>query len=112
MEKFTRIPKEFSSILQQEGVSLQSEGISDVALKPHAALRAIEILRSAQIGIVGGEVWERKDGRFFPTYDIWDVDRSNYKNDADHASISLDIAERQVRTYIDSHKDIFITLGI
>ena len=51
---------DFWAILQQEGVSLQSEGLNDVALAPSAARRAIAALRVAQAGISGGETWRKE----------------------------------------------------
>jgi len=107
-----RVPSEFLTILQQEGVSLQSEGVADVALAPVAALRAVATLRSAQIGITGGEVWEKKGDRFVLTYDIWNVEKSDYTNYDEFVQASLAIAERQVKKYVDSQDKVFLTLGI
>ncbi len=106
------VPSAFLSILQQEGVSLKSEGIVDVGLIPDAARRAVAALRSAQIRITGGEVWKKKGNRFVPTYDIWDVEKSDYSSHDEYVQASLDIAERQVKKYIDSKDEIFIVLGI
>jgi len=107
-----RVPSDFLTILQQEGVSLQSEGVADVALAPVAALRAVATLRSAQIGITGGEVWEKKGDRFVLTYDIWNVEKSDYPNYDEFVQASLAIAERQVKKYVDSQDKVFLTLGI
>lgn len=112
MNKPQRLPSEFLSILQMEGISLQSEGVADIALKPESAFRAVAALRAAQVGITGGEVWERRDGRFVPTYDIWDVDESDYSSLDKYIQVSLALAERQVKKYLDSQEGVFIILGI
>lgn len=108
----THIPKEFLAILQEEGISLRSEGVNDIALKPEAALRAVAALRTSQVGITGGEIWEKKDERFFPTYDIWDVEKSDYSNISEYIQASLDIAERQIKKYVAAFNEIVVTLGI
>lgn len=103
---------EFLTILQQEGVSLQSEGVKDIALTPSAALRAIAALKVAQVGVAGGEIWKKTGVRFVPTYDIWNVERSDYSSDGEYVRVSLDIAERQVLKYTVSQNEEYVTLGI
>jgi Immunity protein 40 len=103
---------EYRAILEQEGVSLQSEGIADVALAPVAAQRAIAVLKSAQVGVVGGEVWKREGNRFIPTYDIWNVEKSDYASHEEYIQQSLKIADQQVCKYINSQDEVYLTLGI
>ena len=112
MSELKRDYSEYLSILQKEGVSLQREGVNDVALTPAAAHRAIAALRCSQTGIIGGEIWRKKGDRFVPTYDIWDVEKSDYLSHAEYVLASLEIAERQVQKYVDSQDDVFVTLGI
>jgi broad-specificity NMP kinase len=57
-------------------------------------------------------VWKcNSEGRFVPTYDIWDLDKSDYKSVDEYLLQSSDIAEKQVRGYLGS-TDIVIVLGI
>lgn len=106
------IPTAFLTILQKEGISLQSEGVVDIALPPDAARRAIDTLRLAQIGVNGGEVWAKNGARFAPTYDIWHVEKSDYSSHEEYLQASLDIAELNVGRYLDAPESIFIVLGL
>ena len=112
MSESKRGQSEYISILQKEGVSLQIEGVDDVALAPAVARRAISALRCSQMGITGGEVWKKMGDRFVPTYDIWDVEETDYPSHDAYVLASLEIAERQVQKYADSKDDVFVTLGI
>ena len=112
MNDQSRVSEKFLELLQLEGISLASEGVSDIALFPAIALQAIQLLRCSQTGIIGGEVWKcNSEGRFVPTYDIWDLDKSDYKSVDEYLLQSSDIAEKQVRGYLGS-TDIVIVLGI
>ena len=106
------VPSEFLNIRQQEGISLESEGSCDLAFTPEVALRAIRALTGSQTGILGGEVWRlNDDGRFVQTYDIWDVERSDYKRADEFLQQSWDLAERQVNRYINLKDKFFIVLN-
>jgi len=107
-----KVPQEFLEILEREGASLESEGVSDVGLPPEGAMRAITILRRAGIGIIGGEVWERKGDRITPTYDIWYVNRADYQEMNEFLQSSWAMAEREVSRYLHANERIIITLGI
>lgn len=98
-------------ILDQHGVSLKSEGVADIALSPSAAQKALQVLEAAEIAVTGGEVWRRHDGRFMPTYDIWNVERADYATPDEYVKDSLEIAKKQIDRYMNLQGDIFITLG-
>ena len=106
------LPIEFLAILQNEGVSLQTEGVADVALSPSAARRAIEILKLSKIRILGGEVWKREGKRFIPTYDIWNIERSDYLSYEKYTQESLEMATHQVERCELGLEDVFLTLGV
>ena len=108
----SQVPEKFLELLRQEGISLASEGISDIAFSPIIALQAIQLLRGSLTGIIGGEVWKcNSEGRFIPTYDIWDLDKSDDQSIDEYLLQSWDVAEKQVRRYLAS-TDIVIVLGI
>ena len=106
------IPPEFQSILDQDGVSLESEGVADIALPPSAARRALDVLRSAKIAVTGGEVWCRSGNRFTPTYDIWNVEKADYSTVDEYVRDSLEVAGKQVDKYMSLQDGFFIALGI
>jgi hypothetical protein len=106
------IPLEFQSILDQDGVSLKSEGVADIALPPGAARRALDVLRAAKIAVTGGEVWCRRGDRFTPTYDIWNVESADYSTVDEYVRDSLEVADKQVNKYMSLQEGFFIALGI
>lgn len=106
------VPPAFQVILYQDGVSLKSEGIADIALSPGAARRALGVLRSAKIAVTGGEVWRRSGNGFTPTYDIWNVEKYDYSTVDEYVRDSLAVADKQVEKYLCIKDDLYIVLGI
>jgi Immunity protein 40 len=112
MTKQKSIPQEFLTILEQEGQSLKSEGVADIALSPHMALRALEVLRRAEVAVTGGEVWKKVGDRFQPTYDIWNIEKADFESSDLYVQASLNMAQQQIKNYIDSSDEIFVSIGI
>ncbi|MFN4120705.1 hypothetical protein [Acidovorax sp.] len=112
MSSSINFPEEFLAILQQEGVSLQSEGVNDIALPLNTALRAIAILRTSRVATIGGEVWERVGDRFKPTYDGWTNEREDRIGESEYIDSSLNAAEKVVAFYSSRGGDFYIAFGI
>lgn len=112
MNSPSKIPESFFSILRQEGVSLKSEGVDDMALPLEAALRAISILRASRVPTVGGEVWERVGDRFKPTYDGWSLERENCIDENEYIDATLNAAEKVVGFYSSRNGVFFIAFGV
>lgn len=105
------IPLAYMDILRQEGISLGSEGVNDIGLKPEAALRALGELRKAGICVVGGEVWVESGGRMVPTYDIWSVEEGDYNSRDEYLLVSFDVSEHQISRYISHGDGVVIVIG-
>ena len=112
MNDSIKIPDDFLLIVAQEGVSLEREGVSEIALTSEAAVRAIEILGVAHVAIKGGEVWERGGDRFKPTYDGWNLERKDYGSENDYVEASLEAAKKLASFYASRDGDFYITLGL
>jgi hypothetical protein len=64
--------------IQAAGVSLQRQGINEVAFPLETSLVALDALSSAEasVGILGGEFWAMAESSILrPTYENWYVDR-------------------------------------
>ncbi|GKS87691.1 hypothetical protein [Acidovorax sp. SUPP2539] len=89
MNDLVKIPDSLASIFEQEGISLGSEGVDEMALPLHAALDAIAILRISCTAAKGGEVWEKVGDRFKPTYDGWNSEREDYSSESEYIEAAL-----------------------
>ncbi|GKS87506.1 hypothetical protein AVMA1855_25160 [Acidovorax sp. SUPP1855] len=107
-----KILDNFFSIIQEEGVSLASEGVDDMALPLHAALHAITILRTSCAAAKGGEVWEKVGDRFKPTYDGWNSERADYSSESEYIEATLDAAEKVVVFYSSRGGEFYIVFGV
>ncbi|GKS77988.1 hypothetical protein AVME950_23850 [Acidovorax sp. SUPP950] len=112
MNSSIKIPDAFFLIFEQEGISLENEGVKEIALPPDAAVRAIEILRIARVAIKGGEVWEKFGDRFKPTYDGWNLEREDCRNEDDYVEASLEAAKKLAIFYMSQKGDFYITIGL
>lgn len=106
------VPKEFLDLVQARGVSLRSSGSADFAFAPDVALDALRILHGGGIGVLGGEVWRRTGDRFTVTEDIWDVERGDFADPKTFVTASHELAERQVRKYLDQRDSVVVALSI
>lgn len=104
--------KKYMEFLQEKGVSLKSEGISDFMLSPENSLHAIEILKNSGVPIIGGEVWRKNGDRFDITLDIWDLEKSEYSSRYCFFEESIKLAKNQAQKYIDKNDEFFLVINI
>jgi hypothetical protein len=71
------VPKEFSLFLHSEGRPLAeiNPGSEEHALKPAAALKALDLLADTDIPILGGDVLNESLGKLRYTYENWYCER-------------------------------------
>lgn len=100
MTVLVKVPKDYSDIYFEKGVSLESAGVNDRAFVPEDALSVLNILRDAGVPVVGGEVWKIDGDKLRMTNDIWEVDRSGCLDEYAYLQKSLSLAEKQTRKYI------------
>jgi len=65
---------EYIKLLKTKGVSLNSPGLSEIALSRADAIIAVELLRSASIPILGGDVYFKKNKGIESAYANWHTD--------------------------------------
>ena len=65
-----RVPSQ----LFRQGVELDSQGLDERAWKPADALKLIDILSSADVAVLGGDVYAIDNGEIERTYENWYCD--------------------------------------
>jgi Immunity protein 40 len=82
------------------GKTLSNFGVHNWALTKVQALIAVEQLTSLGIPILGGDVYEERDGYFQSNYDSWHCDILSNENEIDY----LNRSSKQAKEYIDNYK--------
>lgn len=67
----------YLGLLASRGISLVSSGLTEVALDRAAALSAIDLLASANVPILGGDVYIERQGRIEIGFSNWYTDRQD-----------------------------------
>ncbi len=91
--------EQFAALLKESGISLASLGIRDVGLLRADALKTVEILRSAKLPILGGDVYYRRGDRVEVAYANWYADPKPTEDHETHLRRSWDKAEAYVRNF-------------
>ena len=91
--------EEFETLLTASGVSLASLGIRDIGLCRDDALKGIEILRSTQIPILGGDAYFRHGDRITLAKGSWHVDPRPFESREDYLNRSWNSAEAYVTEF-------------
>jgi hypothetical protein len=90
---------EFEALLKNVGVSLQNPGLNEVGLVRADALRAVGLLRSARIAILGGDVYLRQEGHVRPwSPNSWSFNANPGENHEAYLQRSWDRAEAYIKT--------------
>lgn len=79
---------EYHKLLESRGVSLQSSGLTEIGLSRANALLAIDLLRSASIPILGGDVYLKKEAFIESAYANWHSDPREGEDRRDFVSRS------------------------
>jgi len=63
---------EYKQFLKENGVSRTGAEGGEVALSKSDSIKALQMLKGTEVGVLGGDVYEMEsDGYFCPTYDNW-----------------------------------------
>ena len=101
------ISEKYNFFLIQFGESLADIGINEIALNREYALKAVDILRTESIPILGGDVYEKQDETYCSTYDNWYCEKSNYTNDEEYLKESWNKAENYIKNYNCGEGNLF-----
>lgn len=97
------LPQDYVDALKRHGRNLKDAGVNGVALPRKAALEAIGILRRTNVvAILGGEVFQVRDGKAELSYDNWDTKSSMGPNSTQYRLESYQQAETFVSAYHDA----------
>ncbi len=91
--------EEFDSLLTRSGVSLASLGIRDIGLSRSNGLEAVELLRRANLPILGGDVYFRRGDRIEVAYGNWYVDPEASEDHETYLRRSWDKAETFLKSF-------------
>ena len=89
---------EYRKLLETRGISLQSPGLTEIALSRADAILAIDLLLSASILILGGDVYFKKDTGIESAYANWHSDAMEGEDRKDFVSRSY----LETKDYIDN----------
>ncbi|MBP6390686.1 MAG: hypothetical protein KA175_07050 [Flavobacteriales bacterium] len=91
-------------LLSREGRTLSSIGVNDWALTRDQALVIISEFDAMNVAILGGDVFEDKEGRIAHTYENWYCDRRLDETDEAYRIRANEKARAYIRDYpISSH---------
>ena len=96
-----RISDKYNNLLASQGISLAMLGVSDIALKRHDALRAVGFLRTAEIPILGGDVYFRRGERIELAYANWHTEPKLAEALNAYLQRSWDTTETYINTFPD-----------
>jgi len=98
MEPNMTAPEDFSRFLQAEGKPLAeiNPGSWEQALKPAAALKALEFLRGTDVAILGGDVLNDSSEELEYTYENWYRERLLGESQSAFADRSRSVAREFV----------------
>ena len=94
-----RVSAKYNELLASKGVSLAKMNVRDIGLFRDDALLAIGFLRDADIPILGGEVWRRRDSKFELTYENWHTNSSPMEDQQTYSQRSCEAAEQYIRGF-------------
>jgi hypothetical protein len=89
----------YEQLLKDAGTPRTDAVGGEIALKKTDAIRALELLKNTDIGVLGGDVYELEDdGYFQPTYDNWYCSK-NADDGKSFAQKSRKVAIDYIRNY-------------
>jgi hypothetical protein len=94
-----RTSAEYQALLASKGVRIDWPGLTDIGLQRADALEAVDLLRTAGIAVLGGDVWYRHGSRFELAYANWHTDRQIGENSSAYLRRALDSTERYIREF-------------
>jgi hypothetical protein len=97
---FMRTSEQFSELLASRGVVLAEMGVRDIGLLRDDALLAVELLRKAEIPILGGDVWYRRNGRFELAFANWYTDPDTMEDQRAYSQRSCSATEQYIREFL------------
>lgn len=88
--------------LREHARSLADRGISGEAFPENVIRDVVRSLRGSGVAILGGDVYEEREGRLQPTYDNWHCDRLRAESFESYAERCWDQAWQYTQTYVGS----------
>ncbi len=95
------IPSEIPTQLQSRAIELSHLHVAEVAWLRKDAMEIIRQLKGSKVAILGGDVLQKRSGRFEYEYSNWAVDRQSNESPEAYAARSLEETEHYVRNFPD-----------
>jgi len=92
------------------GLPLIDIGVRNWALSPSQALAALEQFCAAEIAILGGDVYEMRDGRLHLTHDNWFCDRGPDEEQGAFVLRSVSQARGYITGYARARTSVFFAI--
>jgi Immunity protein 40 len=102
------MPRSFPAVVEailSVGIDLEDFGSANWALSRSDALAAVSKFQELEIPILGGDVWEMRNGRPFLTLDNWYCRRSAAEPFRKFLEKSVEQAQNYIRSYESSEDD-------
>jgi immunity protein 40 of polymorphic toxin system len=90
---------DYDQLLDEKGISLQSPGLRERALRRDDALNAISLLSARNVEVLGGDVYLLREGKIRVAYANWSVKRLADESDNDYRKRSWERAREYIRSY-------------
>ncbi len=81
------------------GLPLHDYGVNNWALTKEQALSALDKFMTAQISILGGDVFEKINDLYKPNYDNWYCDKKDGENKREYLERSIITAKNYIKDY-------------
>jgi hypothetical protein len=92
------------------GTPLESVGVRNWALTKADALRALENLFEMGVGIAGGDVYKRVNGKLALTHDNWFCDRNSHEISEHYVARSVNHARKYIANYESQGEEFLFAL--
>jgi Immunity protein 40 len=94
-----RMSTDYHTLLVDNGIQLGILGLKDISLRRADALYAVELLRTAAIPILGGDVWFRRGGKIESAYANWHTDGKIGEDKDTYLQRTWDSTEQYIREF-------------
>lgn len=102
-EMFKIIPRKYQSL----AISLAHLGVKDIAWPRGLALEIIAVLKSKNVGILGGDVLRKEGNKYDYETSSWHSDRKNDESWNDYVMRSHEEAKRYLLKFPDAENGLY-----
>lgn len=92
------------------GQDLNSAGVRNWALDSSSALRALDQFLAMKVSVLGGDVYEIKNGVVEISYDNWYCDPLDGESESDFSVRSILVAKKYISAYPSVNKAILFAI--